>query len=196
MIPRHLQIAVSLMLLVLIALGFYALHLKHRADAILVRQADTRPVAPPVAGIAEPLTLFVAYDDEGLLRQKQVSVVLPTEPSERVRQALRALLAIYVEQPSPHPLSSGADVLDVYLLGDTTAIIDMNSAFADSHRSGIIVEQMTIVSMLQTVSTAAPKITRARILVEGKQRETLAGHADLTGYYDMALINQFARELQ
>ena len=196
MIPRHLQVAVGLMLIVLIALGFYAWHLKRRSDAIQALQADTRPVAPPVAGSPQPITLFVAYDEEGLLRQRQVSVTLPAEPSERARQALRALLAVYLEQPSPHPLGNGTDVNDVYLIGDNTAVINMNAAFAEAHRSGILVEQMTIVSMLQTVSVAVPKITRVRILVDGKQRETLAGHVDLSGYFDMALINQFAKELQ
>jgi hypothetical protein len=196
MIPRHLQVAVGLMLIVLVALGFYAWHLKRRADAIQALQADTRPVAPPVAGSPQAVTLFVAYDDEGLLRQRQVSVTLPAEPSERARQALRALLAVYLEQPSPHPLGNGSDVNDVYLIGDNTAVIDMNAAFAEAHRSGILVEQMTIVSMLQTVSVAVPKITRVRILIDGKPRETLAGHVDLSGYFDMALINQFAKELQ
>lgn len=196
MIPRHLQIALALMLVVLVALGFYAFQLKRKAEAIQARQADTRPVAPPVAGANQPVTLYVAYDDEGLLRQQQVTVTLPLEPSERARQALRALLAIYVEKPSPHPLGSGADVKDVYLIDDTTAVIDMNAAFAERHRSGILVEQLTIVSLLETMSTALPEVTRAQILVDGKPRETLAGHADLRGAYDMAIIKQLARELQ
>lgn len=196
MIPRHLQIAFGLMVAVLVALGFYAMHLKRRADAIQALQADMRPVPPPVSGQAGQLKLFVAYDDEGILRQRDVRATIPSEPSQRARQALRALLAVYVEQPTPHPIGSGADVKDVYILADNSAVIDMNSAFAETHRSGVFVEQMTIVSMLQTLSAANPQITRAHILVEGKQRETLAGHADLSGFYDMALINQLARELQ
>ncbi len=196
MIPRHLQIAFAAMLLVIVGLSFYAYRLKRRAEAIQARQADTRPVAPPVSGATGQLKLFVAYDEEGLLRQRDVSTTIPAEPSERAKQALRALLALYVVQPSPHPLGNGADVKDVYFLDESTAVINMNAAFADTHRSGVFVEQLTIVSMLQTLSAADPKITRARLLVEGKSRETLAGHADLSGYYDMALVNQLAQELQ
>jgi hypothetical protein len=196
MIPRHLQIAFVLMLCVLVALGIWAWTLKRHSDAILAHEADTRPAAPPVAGVTTPVTIFVAYDEEGLLRARQVIIVLPPEPSERARQALRALLAVYVEKPSPHPLASGADVKDVYLVNDSTVVIDMNSAFADKHRSGILVEQLTVVSMLQTVSAILPKVTRASIIVEGKPRPTLAGHADLSGFYDLATINQLAKELQ
>jgi Sporulation and spore germination len=196
MIPRHLQIALALMVCVLLALGIWAWNLKRNSDAIDAHQADTRPAAPPVAGVTSPVTLFVAYDEEGLLRARQEIIPLPPEPGERARQALRALLAVYVEKPSPHPLGDGADVKDVYLVNDNTVVIDMNSAFADKHRSGILVEQLTVVSMLQTISAALPKVTRACILVEGKPRPTLAGHADLSGFYDIAMINQLAKELQ
>jgi hypothetical protein len=196
MIPRHLQIAFALMVAVLISLGIYAWNLKRNADAIDAREADTRPAAAPVAGVTEPVTIFVAFDEEGLLRARQVNIPLPPEPSERARQALRALFAVYVEKPSPHPLGSGADIRDVYLVNDNTVVIDMNAAFADKHRSGVLVEQLTVVSMLQTVSAALPKVTRASIIVEGKPRPTLAGHADLSGLYDMAMINQLAKELQ
>src|SRR4051812_15095245 len=196
MIPRHLQIALALMLCVFIALGIWAWTLKRHSDDILAHEADTRPAAPPVAGVITPVSIFVAYDDEGLLRSRQVMVPLPPEPSERARQALRALFAVYVEKPSPHPLGAGADVKDVFLVNDNTIVIDMNSAFADKHRSGILVEQLTVVSMLQTVSAILPNVTRASIIVEGKPRPTLAGHADLSGFYDIAIINQLAKELQ
>lgn len=196
MIPRHLQIALALMVCVLLALSFWAWNLKRNADDINAHEPDTRPAAPPVAGVTSPVTLFVAYDEEGLLRAREEIIPLPSEPSERARQALRALLAIYVEKPSPHPLGSGADVKDVYLVNENTIVIDMNSAFADKHRSGILVEQLTVVSVLQTVSAALPKVTRATILVEGKPRPTLAGHADLSNFYDIAMINQLAKELQ
>jgi hypothetical protein len=41
-----------------------------------------------------------------------------------------------------------------------------------------------------------PKLTRLKFLVDGKERDTLAGHSDLKGFYDVATIAQIARELQ
>jgi len=32
--------------------------------------------------------------------------------------------------------------------------------------------------------------------VDGKERETLAGHADLSSYYDVSAVNQLAVQLQ
>jgi hypothetical protein len=49
---------------------------------------------------------------------------------------------------------------------------------------------------VQTLSANIPGIARVKILVDGKTRETLAGHADLSGIYDVSAINQLASRLQ
>jgi len=76
------------------------------------------------------------------------------------------------------------------------AVIDVNSAFADGHRSGILVEELTIVSMTRTLSANIPGINRIRILVDGKSRDTLAGHAELSEFFDVSAVDQLAAELQ
>jgi len=35
-----------------------------------------------------------------------------------------------------------------------------------------------------------------KILVDGKERDTLAGHADLSNFYDVPAITQVAAQLQ
>jgi hypothetical protein len=50
-------------------------------------------------------------------------------------------------------------------------------------------------SIIQTLSTNIPGLTRVKILVDGKERETLAGHADLSGFYDVAQVGEVAKEL-
>jgi hypothetical protein len=72
----------------------------------------------------------------------------------------------------------------------------VNSAFADGHRSGILVEELTIASLARTLSANIPGINRIRILVDGRSRDTLAGHADISGFYDVSAVNQLAAELQ
>jgi hypothetical protein len=57
-------------------------------------------------------------------------------------------------------------------------------------------EELTVASLIQTLSANLPGILRVKILVEGKQRETLAGHADLSSFFDVVAINQLASQLQ
>ena len=76
------------------------------------------------------------------------------------------------------------------------AVIDLNAAFADGHRSGVLVEDLTVASLIHTISANIPGVLRVKILVDGKERETLAGHADLTDFYDVTAVNQLTIQLQ
>jgi len=69
-------------------------------------------------------------------------------------------------------------------------VIDLNAAFADQHRSGILSEQLTVNSLVETLARNVPGIERVTILVEGKPRDTLAGHADLSDPFDVTTIEQ------
>jgi hypothetical protein len=196
MIPRHLYIAVAALVAVVMGMGIYAWRMRGRAAATPVSAVDTRPVAPPVAGATEQVTLFVAYDDIGVLQAQAARIPLPSVRQQRAEELLRALLAVYLDKNSPHPLPQGSDVRGVYLVDPGLAVIDMNAAFADGHRSGVLSEELTIASLLQTLSANIPGILRAKILVEGKERQTLAGHADLTDFFDVSGVNLLAAELQ
>jgi hypothetical protein len=46
------------------------------------------------------------------------------------------------------------------------------------------------------LATGIPGINRLKILVGGRERETLAGHADLSGVYDVAAVSQMVAGLQ
>ena len=83
---------------------------------------------------------------------------------------LRALIALYLDKNSPHPLPPGSDVRSVYLVDPGLAVIDVNAAFADGHRSGVLSEELTVASLIQTLSANIPGILKVKILVEGKQR--------------------------
>jgi spore germination protein GerM len=93
-------------------------------------------------------------------------------------------------------LGAGAEVRSVFLVDPGVAVIDLNSAFADTHRSGVLVEELTVASLIHTVSANTPGILRVKILVDGKERETLAGHADLSSFYDVSAVNQLVTQLQ
>jgi spore germination protein GerM len=196
MIPRHLIIAVAILLAITLGMGFYVLRMRARVDRTDVSAANTQPVAPPVSGSSEQVTLYVAYDDAGVLRPKAVRVTLPNGRQERAAEILRALLTLYLDKFSPHPLGPGSEIRDVYLVDPGLAVIDLNAAFADNHRSGVLVEELSVVSLVQTLSANIPGITRVKILVEGNERETLAGHADLSNFFDVPAVTQVVAQLQ
>jgi Sporulation and spore germination len=196
-VTRRIAVIFAVLIAVAIGLGFYALHLKRKVarDEELAAQQQLA-MAPPASGPPTPVTLYVASDFDATLRKTQMSLVLPAERSERARAVLRALFGTYLQSPSPHPIGPGADVRDVYLLGDDTAVVDTNSAFADKHPSGVLAEELTVASIVTTLNANDSKIQRVKILVNGQERETLAGHADLRRFYLASNIGQVAKDLQ
>ncbi len=177
-------------------MSIYAWRMRGRAAATPVASVDTRPVVPPVAGATERVTLYVAYDDIGILRAQSAQIPMPSVRQERAEEVLRALIAHYLDKTSPHPLPPGSDIRSVYLVDPGLAVIDVNAAFADGHRSGVLAEELTVASLIQTLSANIPGILKVKILVEGKQRETLAGHADLSNFFDVSAVNLLTSQLQ
>ena len=175
-------------------LGLYAYHLKKKVASEEQRLAQQPQVVPPASGPTTLVTLYIASDVDSSLRRSQENVALPPERSERARAILRALLSKYSQDPSPHPIGARSDVRDVFLLGSDTAVVDTNAGFADSHPSGVLVEELTVASIVSTLNANDPQITRVKILVDGKERDTLAGHADLRRFYLAGGIGQLLKE--
>ena len=196
MIPRHLIIGVAVLLIAVFGMSMYAWHMRGRVATIPGPSVDTRGLAPQFSGPTERATLFVADDEDGSLRPRSAQIPLPSGRQQRAEELLSALLTIYLDKSSPHVLAAGADVRGVFLVDPGVAVIDLNSAFADGHRSGVLVEDLTVTSLIHTLSANIPGVLKVKILVDGKERETLAGHADLTGFYDVTAVNQLSIQLQ
>ncbi len=186
MIPRHLLITVSILIAGVLAMGFYGLHLKHRAEELEQTANTSKPVAPPVSGNAETVSIQVADDGDGTINRQTVRAVLPSAPDQRAKEILRLLFAAYQRKRTTHHLSSAADVRAVFLIGDGTAVIDTSPEFADQHESGVLVEQLTLASIAQTLAANFPNLKQVKILVDGKERETLAGHVELSNFYPVS----------
>jgi spore germination protein GerM len=196
MIPRHLVIGVAVLMLAALGLSGYAWKMRKTAASTTAESVDTRPLAPPVAGPTEQVILFVAHDDNGTLRAESAQIPLPSGRQQRAEELLRSLLSLYLEKSSPHSIAAGSEIRSVFLIDPGVAVIDLNAAFANNHRSGVLVEELTITSLIHTISANIPGIAKVQILIDGKERDTLAGHADLSSYYDVTAVNQLATQLQ
>src|SRR5271165_477047 len=190
MIPRHLLIGVAALLTLVVSMGIYLRQMRRKAGELESPSANALPVVPPASGPTETVTLYVADDAAGTLRPRSAQIPLPGGRQQRAEELLRALLRIYQQPGASHPLAPAADIRSIYLVDPGAAVIDLNAAFADQHRSGILSEQLTVNSLVETLAVNVPGIQRVNILVEGRTRETLAGHADLTETFDVIAVEQ------
>jgi hypothetical protein len=194
-IPRHFQITIALLLLAILVSGILIIRLRHGEQARSESMAGPGP-QPQTQGEIEHIRILVAYDDDLALRWRDAEVRLPADRTLRAREVLRAVLAQYQQRPSPHPLSSASDIRDVYMVGNDTLLVDTNAAFADQHPSGILLEELTLASLVESLKANVPGIDKVKFVVEGKERETLAGHADLQSFYETQAVDELAQEFE
>jgi hypothetical protein len=196
MIPRHFQITIALVLLAILISGIVIIRMTHKEEALTLQAVESGPAAPMVGGKQEHIQLLVAYDEDQALRWRPADIFLPADRNLRARETLRAVLAQYLQTPSPHPLGKGSDIKDVYFISNDTMVVDTTTQFADGHPSGILLEELTLASLIETLTANVPGITKVKFLVDGKERETLAGHADLMSFYQTAAVHELAKEFE
>lgn len=148
-------------------------------------QARREVMAAPVATPTDVTTQAEMFWQSGADQLAPVAIKLPlsADPVERSKQVLDALIA----QPTPqqHTLPSDTTVLGFYILPDGTAIADFSDALATETPSGIASEQTAVDSIVDTLKANVPSLRRLKILIHGQEVDTLAGHVDLTGFFDL-----------
>jgi hypothetical protein len=192
MIPRAQRILFWAMLLAAVIMAVVLIRLRERAHDRLLAAADSLPSSAPLNEPVEKITLLVANDVDGSLIPVERSFPLPKDPNARARVLLQKLLEEYAAPKSPHPIASASGVDEVFLMpapkqADGTvgqmAVVNLNGAFVQAQPSGIEPETLTLLSIIATLHANLPQITEVRFLVDGQQKDTLAGHADLTRAY-------------
>ena len=195
MIPRNLAVSVAILCSLTFGMSLYLWELRHREAVNTQREPLPQHVAAPATGQTESITLMIAHDDGGELHAQSLTLPVSNNQQERAQEILRQLLTIYQAKGSPHPLTTNAEVRNVYLTQSGIAVVDVNGAFADGQTSGILAEELTMVSFTQTLALNAPNIFAVKFLVDGKERETLAGHVDISSPLSTADASQLAHQL-
>ena len=182
----------AILLIAALGMGFKLWQLRNRAHKRLLAGQASAPTAAPIVAPAEQATLVVANDFDNSLVPQVHSLPLPADPGARARAVLGKLLDLYAAPESTHEIPGGAASVDqVFLLaapgsknsGDQLAVVNLTGTFAASHPAGLETESLTVLSICATLRANLPTITEVRFLVDGIERPTLAGHADLTRTY-------------
>jgi flagellar basal body-associated protein FliL len=71
------------------------------------------------------------------------------------------------------------DIISVKIESDQTARINFGQNLVANHPGGSASEMATIYSLTNTLITNIPEIKKVKILIEGKEQESLKGHVDI-----------------
>ncbi len=197
---RATRIALIILLL-WIAVALYWLQGVQQATQVVRRepseQLRRREVTqPPIATPTDapvPAKLYWASASGETLEAVELELPLSADPAQRAKQLLDALIAKSPED-RPRILPADATLLEFYLLPGGVAIADFSGPLATALPSGILSERLAVDSITRTLAENVPQVQRLKIVVVGQEMETLAGHLDLTGFFDLRLAPEAKSE--
>ncbi len=195
MISKFQKYLFFAMLVGCVAMAAFLIRLRNRAQDRLAAQGLAAPteMAETATSAQKKVTLYVPNDLDDSLIAVEKSISLPQDRNAEARVILESLFEAYGAAGSTHPMKVTTGIDDVYFLpipqgkdgtgGGELAVVDLSGALSTAQPSGIEPETLTLLSMIATLHANLPGLTEVHFLIDGQQRATLAGHADLTRTY-------------
>jgi spore germination protein GerM len=122
--------------------------------------------------------LYFADMDHSHLKAESRPLALPDGVVDRAKKMVHAL----IEGPSDgliRTLPRETELLALYVDEEGVAYVSFSKAVSDKHPGGSLTGLLSIYSVVNTLSLNIPDITAVKILIEGREAKTLAGHIDL-----------------
>ena len=119
---------------------------------------------------------FPGMQDDIILSGEDQTIRRSAELANRARQILQKLLegpktaGLYPSLPKDTKLQ------EVFIDGMGLAYVDFSSPISANHPGGMLNEQATVYSIVNSLTYNLPEIRQVKILVGGAEKETLAGH--------------------
>jgi hypothetical protein len=192
-ISRGQRILFWALLISSVLMAVILLRMRERAMDRLLASAETMPLNPPAGRPVQSVTMMIANDMDGSVQPATQNLALPLDGNARAHVILQHLIVAYARPNSRHPIATNKGVNEIFFMTlplepnqvvpGQVAVVDLSGSFVDAHPSGIEPETLTLLSIIGTLHANFPQISQVRFLVDGQQRDTLAGHADLTRVY-------------
>lgn len=158
--------------LVIAALFFFKLMPGQEPGPITGRSPEAELEGPKV------IDLYFA-DANGRRLALEAREVTTQSVEESIHQAIRELIAGPRKKSLSSTVPEGVGIRSVYYRDDI-AYIDLTLNISSSHPGGSWAELLTVYSIINTVTENFSEVRKVQILLGGRERETLAGHIDIS----------------
>jgi hypothetical protein len=104
--------------------------------------------------------------------------------SPSVQQQAKEVVRLLLRRSGAIP--NGVTLRELFVTSQGVAYVDLSQELVSNHPGGSSAEELTVFSLSQTLVANFPAVKTVKILVEGREVQTLAGHLDLTIPYGPA----------
>jgi len=193
MISRRMKITLTVLIIAVIVGGSVLRSLRRRVNRLAQtsateEQARREVIAPPISTPTDVLVkaqiFWASARAPDKLEPVEVQLPLSADPAQRSKQVLQVLIT-RPPTPQQRTLPADATLLDFYTLPDGTVIADFSDTLATETPSGILSEQLAVDSIRRTLEANVNALRRLKILIHGQEADTLAGHVDLSGFFNL-----------
>lgn len=149
-------------------------------------------IYPPAAGKhtaakkrdKQEVTLFFSDANERFLVPEKRFIPKEKEPEAQAREMIQALIA-GSKTGLVNTFPEKAELQGVKREGEDILSVNFKESLVANHPGGSAAEMATVYSLTNTLTTNLPAIKRIRILIGGKERESLKGHIGLRNPFMM-----------
>jgi hypothetical protein len=130
---------------------------------------------------------FPANGGDIVLTAEDTEIFRSAQILNRAKQLLQRLQEGPESKAMLPALPPDTRVQEIFISEGGTAFIDFSITISTNHPGGILNEQATIYSIVNTLTYNLPEIVEVKILIGGSEKETLAGHCLLLLPFNMDL---------
>jgi spore germination protein GerM len=156
-----------------------------RRSGAVVRSRESAPLKVYPASSSPPpaektrVTLFFPSQEDGLLRPEARDVDKPPDAVTFTRELMAQLAAGPKDEYLAAAVPKDFSLRNAFVTGDGLVLVDFNVDPAWSRSAGSDEELTAVAAIVDTLLQNLAQTDRVKILVNGNEAETLAGHVNL-----------------
>jgi germination protein M len=125
------------------------------------------------------ITLYFLSDDDNFLHAEKREIIDHTSEVRLAIQAIQELLK-GSQNGLLSPIPADTELREFFITKRGIAYVDFSGEIQDEHLSGTSAEMGTVFAVVNTLTYNFKTIKKVFILIDGSEKETLAGHVDLS----------------
>lgn len=141
-----------------------------------VHKPSTERLLPKLAKVRTHL--YFLDENHRFLKAEERAIARQDSAVARARSIVGALVDGPEGELLP-TLPTETKLLSLFLTEDGVAYVDFDQAVREKHPGGSLSELFTIFSIVNTLALNIPEVDAVKILLEGREARTLAGHIDI-----------------
>jgi len=152
-----------------------------------VRTAKQALPTTPLAKTESEVRLYFASKNNGFLVAENRVLANPANPVMFAKNIIRALIS-GPRSGLMRTLPVDTELRAIYVTDDGTAYTDFSVALKENHPGGVLTELITIYSIVNSLVLNVTGIDKVKLLIEGREAITLAGHIDLQNPFTAEML--------